>query len=1038
MVADGDRPTVLSVQKYESGPPVAPSPDGQLVSADGDTLAATKQEEWVTKRKVELTTTKQIETRVKRQVVLEDGKVVDDSGPIVTTNTTEDTDKKESEHTEHLTHGDDQEVGEGWVAIEQLPEEAVVKETNERKVTTHDEVEDILETEQVQHLGDVSNQPEKGESILSENLVRAIREGSDTRRAVLTKSDTSSGNNRRELVPLSPQELDALPKRVLNQSRRHDRTTDIEDTKEVSKVKENGNVVTEITRRHEHEEFHNEDIPDSDSDEFEHIENREGNHDYSHAKNEDLIEYVAVPRGGNPSQGVKVADGAHLVSENISSERHGDEDLWDSVSERIRKLPKTDQLFQANNKLNQTPISRSDVLTQRPLDIDQEEYTRKNETNRWLNSHFGSSSSSLNSETSPRSPLHLTPQGIHVTMTSRSSPLNSPPPPPPMPPSSGPQPPYSSRLAKGKSSKSENEPSSGGKRITFSDAPPRSSPLPPKDAQSDLRNRHEDVIRSLNSQLGRVAVTKSGKLWDEEPTPTPPPRSRRRNSPDIRSVHTPDHTAPINQAGIMNHPRKYTTDFPAALMDKNNDIGERKGYERREQSFGYTGPMGRPLTREELESGNIGDSSYVTKHSDYYKTNETNNPAQTILYENGDAEVTQRKTVERRQKTFNYDGPSQKQFQPKYVLGAPTSMMSRLKGIEYTGPIEDPADNSRSQTLPRRRFYFGDDEGSLINKSIERRNETHETRRGKELRFGTDDINVSISNSYNQHNQTVNNETRRGSLNRSLSFTPRSLGREKPSYPSSQPITQENKLHQNYKSNPHLVDSPDLLSPRLITNMSRSTRDVHNVTSANYSTDRIDNHYGTRQETYQNTNNVSRSKRTFLDNVRKNSPDLYDPVLRGSKASSPARSMTPTNSYGSPVRTFGNETRLVSRPQNSPRALGGANSPMSDDYSETYRMSSSTPEQDYNKPRISTDTTSKFSRRTLRGVDGQPAGKVESSETTTRTKSRYKESEVMYPNGRRVGSPANFKTEFQPQLTSGGSVIIPVRDTNNNKNSHYK
>lgn len=49
---------------------------------------------------MELTTTKQIETRVKRQIVLEDGKVVDDSGPIVTTNTTEDTDKKESEHTE--------------------------------------------------------------------------------------------------------------------------------------------------------------------------------------------------------------------------------------------------------------------------------------------------------------------------------------------------------------------------------------------------------------------------------------------------------------------------------------------------------------------------------------------------------------------------------------------------------------------------------------------------------------------------------------------------------------------------------------------------------------------------------------------------------------------------------------------------------------------------------------------------------------------------------------------------------------------------
>lgn len=57
-------------------------------------------EEWVTKKKVELTTKRQIETRVKRQVVLEDGKVVEDSGPIVTTNTTEDTEKQESSQTE--------------------------------------------------------------------------------------------------------------------------------------------------------------------------------------------------------------------------------------------------------------------------------------------------------------------------------------------------------------------------------------------------------------------------------------------------------------------------------------------------------------------------------------------------------------------------------------------------------------------------------------------------------------------------------------------------------------------------------------------------------------------------------------------------------------------------------------------------------------------------------------------------------------------------------------------------------------------------
>jgi hypothetical protein len=69
-----------------------------------------------------LTTTKQIETRIKRQVKFEDGKVVEDTGPIVSTSgsrflfygnkndsnflsfplstATEDTDKVESEQTE--------------------------------------------------------------------------------------------------------------------------------------------------------------------------------------------------------------------------------------------------------------------------------------------------------------------------------------------------------------------------------------------------------------------------------------------------------------------------------------------------------------------------------------------------------------------------------------------------------------------------------------------------------------------------------------------------------------------------------------------------------------------------------------------------------------------------------------------------------------------------------------------------------------------------------------------------------------------------
>lgn len=85
----------------------------------------------------------------------------------------------------------------------------------------------------------------------------------------------------------------------------------------------------------------------------------------------------------------------------------------------------------------------------------------------------------------------------------------------------------------------------------------------------DLRNRHhqDDFIRSLNSQIGRVSVTKSGSLWDEEPTPTPPPRSRRRNnSPDFRAYD--GHTRHINMSTNNNNfsSRHYASESPSYLQ----------------------------------------------------------------------------------------------------------------------------------------------------------------------------------------------------------------------------------------------------------------------------------------------------------------------------------------------------------------------------------------------------------------------------------------------------------------------------------------
>lgn len=132
----------------------------------GETFATTKEEEWISKKKTEVLNTKQIETRVKRQVVLEDGKVVEDSGPMVTTNTTEDSETQEHHQTELRKLGDDEVDGpkaledgaekSNWVAVPNS--DGVVREVKERRVVSREETEEVKETEDVQHLGDITDE----------------------------------------------------------------------------------------------------------------------------------------------------------------------------------------------------------------------------------------------------------------------------------------------------------------------------------------------------------------------------------------------------------------------------------------------------------------------------------------------------------------------------------------------------------------------------------------------------------------------------------------------------------------------------------------------------------------------------------------------------------------------------------------------------------------------------------------------------------------------------------------------------------------
>lgn len=383
---------------------------------DVDTIAVQKEEEWIKKRKVEKVTTKQIETRVKRQVVLQDGQVIDDSGPQVSTNTTEDTQTKREEHTEKVGGDEvDRPLPKGWVAI---PGTIILKETNQKKYNTRDQIDERLETEQVHHLGRITH----------EQLEEAIENQKETGRALpWRRRDSSSGSfewsgehhhNRNYQL-----DLPASTKRIVHHSRKHKKIIDQEDTQEKSEEKD-GQITTETTRHQHHEEVDDEELPDeegvaSDTSSL-HETTKETNNNFTTVKDDDQVEYIAVPRGGKLSNGIKLGRGPHVFTETTHPSA-------------TKKEPTAAAAAAAGKGEDPTTAGeRTDALTKKPLDLEEEEETRKFETSRWLERHYGSESShsSTAQEDSsgghhPHSPLkkmpsHISSGGINVTMLSKS------------------------------------------------------------------------------------------------------------------------------------------------------------------------------------------------------------------------------------------------------------------------------------------------------------------------------------------------------------------------------------------------------------------------------------------------------------------------------------------------------------------------------------------------------------------------------------------------------------------------------------------
>ncbi|CAG2171914.1 unnamed protein product, partial [Oppiella nova] len=204
------------------------------VNTDSNALTAAKQEEWTTSRKVVNHKTKQVETRIKRQIVMEDGKVIADSGPQVFTKTKEDQKKEESEDTKHKNLGDvDTPPGPGYVAVP----------------GGHQVVSEKTETHQ-------SSREAKEENIQYHDESFKELTGLEIHRKALQAPN--------ELIQIDDNDdaPDGPKGKLVHYSSKSNKINDSEEVKETSRLGRDGNMTTETTRTHHHEEFNDDEVPE--------------------------------------------------------------------------------------------------------------------------------------------------------------------------------------------------------------------------------------------------------------------------------------------------------------------------------------------------------------------------------------------------------------------------------------------------------------------------------------------------------------------------------------------------------------------------------------------------------------------------------------------------------------------------------------------------------------------------------------------------------------------------------------------------------
>jgi len=305
------------------------------------------EEEWVTKKKVDIVTTKSVERKVQRQIVLEDGRVVEEEVPVVTVDTTEDTQTFQTDQDEEreLAGGQEAERSRSLANKFDTTGNVLVGDKFTRVKKINDVTESLVKTEALQNLGDIR----------SKDLKKCLDERDDIRKYLRSRVGSDS-------------QVIVAPKVLLNK-RNHRVVTDQEDVQERNWMNK-GKMQNERIKTEEHIEYDSDDSSESGS-----SSSSKSSHNklepevYKTRKDENFTEYFKIHK--NQPKNIKIGEGPHYVSE----------------SKEVHRVDDNQLLF--------TPSRPSRARNQRNFLLTDYEPSRRplNHTDSWLEKHFGSTSS---------------------------------------------------------------------------------------------------------------------------------------------------------------------------------------------------------------------------------------------------------------------------------------------------------------------------------------------------------------------------------------------------------------------------------------------------------------------------------------------------------------------------------------------------------------------------------------------------------------------------------------------------------------------